>query len=219
MNSPSPSALTNPASGVAPVAGIVLAAGQSRRLGRPKQLLRLDGRPILDIVLQNASQSRLAELYLVLGNEADRIAAAIGDHGQRVVINPNFAEGQSTSLRSGIAALDADFAGAMVLLGDQPQVTVRIIDRLVSAFTESGAEIVQPVFSDTPGNPVVFRRTVFPELLAITGDRGARDVIKQKRDAVFRVPFPDLAVPLDVDTDEDYARLQAVWAEHSTAGS
>ena len=69
------------------------------------------------------------------------------------------------------------------------------------------------MYSGTPGNPVVFRRTVFPELLAITGDRGARDVIQQKRDAVLRVPFPDLSVPLDVDTDEDYARLQEVWAE------
>lgn len=212
-----PSVQGDPATGATPVAGIVLAAGQSRRLGRPKQLLHLDGRPILDIVLQSASRSRLAELYLVLGNEADRIAAAVGDYNQRVDINPNFAEGQSTSLRCGIAALDEGVAGAMVLLGDQPQVTADIIDRLLAAFTESGAEIVQPVYSGTPGNPVVFRRTVFPELLAITGDRGARDVILQKRDAVHRVPFPDLSVPLDVDTDEDYARLQAVWAKRSAS--
>jgi molybdenum cofactor cytidylyltransferase len=193
------------------VAGVVLAAGQSRRLGRPKQLLQLGGRPILDIVLQNASESLLASVHLVLGSEAERISAAVGDHGQQVVINPEYAQGQSTSLRSGIAALDKEIAGALVLLGDQPQVTPAVINRLIAAFAESRAEIVQPVYGGTPGNPVLFRRSVFPELRAITGDRGARDVIQQKRDAVHRIPFPDLSVPLDVDTVEDYARLKAAW--------
>lgn len=203
--------------GATRVAGIVLAAGQSIRLGRPKQLLELDGRPLLDIVLQNASESLLTSVLLVLGNKADAIAAAVGDHGQRVVINPDFAQGQSTSLRSGISALDEDVAGVLVLLGDQPQVTPAIIDRLVSTFSDSGAEIVQPVYGGTPGNPVLFHRSLLPELIAISGDKGARDVIQQKRDAVHRVPFPDLSVPLDVDTDEDYARLQAAWSERSTA--
>jgi len=200
------------AAGGPSVAGIVLAAGKSSRLGRPKQLLQLDGQPILDIVLANAGRSLLANVILVLGGDADRIAAAIDDHGQQLIINPDFAEGQSTSLHKGIAAIGESAAGAIVLLGDQPQVTPQIIDRLVAAFHESGSDIVQPVYGGSPGNPVIFRRTVFPELLAITGDRGARDVIQQKRDAVLRVPFPDLSVPLDVDTDEDYARLQAAWA-------
>ncbi len=117
--------------------------------------------------------------------------SAISEHGQQLIINPDFAEGQSTSLHKGIAAIGEAAAGAIVLLGDQPQVTPQIIDRLVTAFHASGSDIVQPVYSGTPGNPVIFRRTVFPELLKITGDRGARDVIQQKRDAVLRVPFPN----------------------------
>jgi molybdenum cofactor cytidylyltransferase len=205
--------VTGTRSGNGGVAGIVLAAGQSRRLGRPKQLLELDGRPILDIVLQNASESLLTSVLLVLGSEADRISATVGNHGQQVVINPDYAQGQSTSLRRGIAALGNDVAGALVLLGDQPHVAPAVINRLIAAFADSGAEIVQPVYGGTPGNPVLFRRSAFPELLEITGDRGAREVIKQKRDAVHRVPFPDLSVPLDVDTDEDYRRLRAAWPE------
>ena len=203
MNDPVSSESRERATGELPVAGIILAAGQSRRLGRPKQLLQLDSRPILEIVLDNARRSSLERVVLVLGSEADRIAAAIGDHGQQIVFNPDFADGQSTSLRHGIGAIGESAAGAIVLLGDQPQVTPEIINRLIAAFRESVADIVQPVYSGTPGNPVVFRRTVFPELLGITGDRGARDVIQQKRDAVLRVPIPGLPVQLEVDTDED----------------
>lgn len=201
------------------VSGVVLAAGRSTRLGRPKQLLELDGRPILDIVLDHAFRSGLSEIILVLGSDADRIAAALGSHGQRIVINPDFAAGQSTSLRAGIAAVAAESSAAVILLGDQPQVTPDIIDALIATYDADDAEIVMPSYGGLPGNPVLFRRTVFPELLAITGDRGARDIIKARRDAVIHVPFPNLSPPLDVDTEADYAILRAAWASRSDGRS
>lgn len=193
------------------VDGIILAAGASRRLGRPKQLLELDGRPILDIVVEHAKLSRLRNVYLVLGSNADRISAAISDHDQRTVVNHDYAAGQSTSLLAGILNLPRDTAAALVLLGDQPQVTPAIIDRLIAASETDDASIIMPSYGGTPGNPVLFRRAVFPALLAITGDRGARDVIKARRDSVTMVPFPDMSPPLDVDIDDDYATLQRAW--------
>lgn len=194
------------------VDGIILAAGASRRLGRPKQLLELDGRRILDIVLHHAKLSRLRNIYLVLGSNADRISAAVSDHGQRTVVNHDFAAGQSTSLLAGMLCLPQDTAAALVLLGDQPQVTPTIIDRLIVASETDAASIIMPSYGGTPGNPVLFRRAVFPALLAITGDRGARDVINARRDSVTTVPFPTMSPPLDVDTEDDYATLQRAWA-------
>ena len=195
------------------VTGIILAAGASRRLGRPKQLLELGERPILDIVLDHAAQSRLDSIVLIVGSESDRIVSAVRDYGQRVVFNPDYSTGQSTSLRRGILAVPDDTSAVLVLLGDQPEVSAEIIDRLIASFAESQGEIVMPSYAGVPGNPVLFRRSVFPELLEITGDQGARDVIKAKRDVVAHVPFADRSPPLDVDTEEDYAVLKQVWAQ------
>ncbi len=197
------------------VAGIILAAGESSRLGRPKQLLELDGRAILDIVLANARTSHLGQLVLILGHEANHIAASMDTHDIDVVVNPDFALGQSTSLRAGLLALDDQVDAALVLLGDQPQVSAATIDALVTASKANPATIVQPLYGGVPGNPALFKRPSFVELLAIDGDRGARDVIRRKGDAVLRVPFPGLTPPLDVDTVEDYAVLRAAWAEEA----
>lgn len=201
------------------VVGVILAAGGSRRLGRPKQLLELDGRPILDIVLGHAARSRLESIVLVLGSGAERIVPALQDRGQRVVINPDYASGQSTSLRAGITALPEHALAVLVLLGDQPEVTSDTIDRLVASMETHSAEIVMPSYAGIPGNPVLFRRSVFPELIEISGDRGARDVINAKRDAVAHIPFPDLSPPLDVDTEEDYDRLKEAWARRPRTSS
>src|SRR6478735_338900 len=102
---------------------VILAAGTSTRLGRPKQLLDLGGEPLLRHTLRNALASRVGEVVLVLGNQADSISEAVGNLGQRTVINPDFAAGQSTSLRAGIESVSAESDAAIVMLGDQPMVT------------------------------------------------------------------------------------------------
>lgn len=193
------------------ISGIVLAAGRSARLGRPKQTLLLDGLPLLSHVLRAARASSLDEVVLVLGHDADKIASAAGDWGQRVVVNPDFAAGQSTSIQAGLAALHSDAEAALVLIGDQPDVGPDVIDAVIQAYHVSGAPIVQPVYRGLPGNPVLFRRDLFPELAGVTGDEGGRSIVRAHAADVVAVSIADRSLPRDVDTEEDYAALRAAW--------
>lgn len=189
---------------------VVLAAGTSSRLGRPKQLLELGGEPLLRHTIRHALASSAAEVVLVLGNRAEEIATAIGDFGQPVVVNPSFAEGQSTSLVAGVRAIDPKADALIVMLGDQPTVGPDLLRRLIDRFRETGAPIVQPRYEGTPGNPVLFRGDLFPELLTVAGDRGARDIIRRRASDVSYIDAGQ-AMPPDVDSEEDYARLVAAW--------
>lgn len=192
------------------IVGVILAAGRSARLGRPKQLLPLDGPPLLTHVLRHAAASTLDEVVLVLGHEAAAIAAAVGDWGQRIVVNPDFASGQSSSVRAGLAALDPATEAVLFLLGDQPGVGPEIIDALVAAYRDSGAKIVVPVYGEIAGNPVLFDRSHFPELAELTGDQGARDIIRAGPPGLLRLPMT-VPPPADVDTEDDYAVIVAAW--------
>jgi len=194
------------------VSGVVLAAGGSTRLGRPKQLLSLGGEPLLRHTVRRALAARLGEVVLVLGHRAAEVGAAVGELGQRTVVNPDWSSGQSASLRAGVAAVDPRAAAAVFLLGDQPQVGPATLDALVAAFVRSAAPIVQPLYGGEPGNPVLIARPLFPELLAVAGDRGARDVVRAHREEAVRVPVGDGPPPGDVDTEEDYRALIAAWA-------
>lgn len=195
------------------ISGVVLAAGRSRRLGRPKQLLPLAGLPLLGHVLRNAAASSLDEVVLVLGYDAAAIGAAVGDWGQRTVVNPDHADGQSTSLRAGVAAVDPRAAAAVFLLGDQPGVGPAVIDALIVAFRRDQPPLVIPAYGDQRGNPVLVSRALFPELERVTGDEGARGVVRAHAGEAAIVPVGDGAPPGDVDTEEDYAALLASWRE------
>ena len=198
------------------ISGIVLAAGRSSRLGRPKQLLPLAGRPLLDHVLENAVASTLDEVVLVLGHEAAAIRAAVGVRGQRVVVNPDHAAGQSTSLRAGLAAIDPQAEAALFLLGDQPGVRPAAIDALLAAYRAGSGPIVVPAYGGHRGNPILFARSLFPELAGVTGDEGARGLVRAHADRVAVVPVGEGLPPGDVDTDADYSALLAAWEEQGT---
>jgi molybdenum cofactor cytidylyltransferase len=195
------------------VSGVILAAGRSSRLGRPKQLLDLFGEPLLRRVVKNAVASDLNEVVLVLGHQAAEIDAALGEWGQRVIINPDYAEGQSTSLRVGLGAIDPLSEAVVFLLGDQPQVGSEIIDALIARFRSTGAPIVMPTYGGIPANPVLFAAELFPELADVTGDEGARAIVKRHSDRVARVAVSDGAPPRDVDTDADYQALLEEMAQ------
>lgn len=193
------------------VSGLILAAGTSRRLGRPKQLLDLGGEPLLRHALRNAMASTLDEVLLVLGSRADEIAAAVGAFGQRSVVNARFAEGQSMSLFAGLADVSPEADAALVLLGDQPLVSPSAIDRLIDAFRTERSAVVQATYGGDPGNPVLFDRSLFGEMAAVTGDEGARSVVRRHRYEVVLVEVGDIAEVIDVDTEADYARLIEIW--------
>jgi molybdenum cofactor cytidylyltransferase len=203
------------------IAGIVLAAGRSSRLGRPKQLLPLEGEPLLRFTLERILTTRLDVVYVVLGHYADEITPAIEDLPVRIVHNPRAAEGQSTSVLAGlVAASDMDPEAVMMLLGDQPLVDPGVVNALVERWQATHAPIVAPRYSGGPGrNPILFDRAVLPELMTLTGDVGARDIVRAHLTR-GNVTLVDVAVPAprDVDTEADFAEILALLsADQRTA--
>jgi molybdenum cofactor cytidylyltransferase len=192
------------------IAGIVLAGGRSTRYGERNKLLEaLDGVPLVVRAVQAALASRASPVIVVTGHEAAAVERALGDLDVRVVHNPDYAEGLSTSLKTGVAALPGDVDGAIVSLGDMPRIEARHLDRLISAFSpKEGRGIVVPVHLGKRGNPVLFARAYFPELLAIEGDTGARHIIAASASEVAEVDLGTDAIFLDIDTPDALARAK-----------
>ena len=193
------------------VAAVILAAGQSTRMGGPNKLLaEIGGRPLLRIAAEEALASRARPVIVVTGHQRDKVEAAVDGLAVQRVHNPDFAEGLSTSLRTGLAAVPDDVDGAIVCLGDMPQVRSQLIDRLIAAFDpERGALVVVPTIDGKRGNPVVWSRRFFAELMALEGDVGARNLIGRYAEAVTEVPLTDTAALVDVDTPEALVKLKA----------
>lgn len=189
------------------IAGVVLAAGLSRRMGRPKLLLDLGGAPVLRHTLQQVLAAGLDEVVVVTGPDATLLAPALAGLAVRRATNPDPPAGQAGSVVAGVAALGPGVEAAVVALGDQPTVAPEVIRALVAAWRATGRPIAAPVYRDGRGNPVLFARAVFPELLALAGDAGARAVVAADPARVTLVPV-DAPMPPDVDTPEDYARLR-----------
>jgi molybdenum cofactor cytidylyltransferase len=193
------------------IAAIVLAAGRSTRMGGPNKLLaEISGKPLVRIAVEQALASRARPVIVVTGHQRDKVEAALAGLDVRFVHNPNFADGLSTSVKAGLAALPAEADGAIVCLGDMPQVTAPLIDKLTAAFDpEKGALVVIPVIDSKRGNPVVWARRFFPELMAIDGDIGARHLIGRYPEAVAEVALTDTAALVDVDTPDALVKVKA----------
>jgi len=190
------------------IAGIVLAAGRSSRLGRPKQLLPVHGEPLVRHTLRHVLASSLDQVILVVGHKSDEVRNAVAGLPVVCVFNPDAAAGQSTSVRSGIAAVLPEVEAAGFILGAQPGVDPTVIDALVSAWRELRPPVVAPLYDDRMGNPVLFDRRVFPELALLEGDADARPVVRayQVSSQLQLVPVAGAAPP-DVDTEADYEAL------------
>jgi molybdenum cofactor cytidylyltransferase len=193
-------------------AAVVLAAGRSSRMGGPNKLLaEIGGRPLVRIVVEQALASRARPVVVVTGHQRERVEAALAGLPVKCVHNPHYADGLGTSLKAAIAGLPAEVDGAIVCLGDMPQVDAALIDRLIGAIDpDKGALVAVPTIDGKRGNPVVWSRRFFPDLMAVEGDVGARHLIGRYAEAVVEVPVSGNAALTDIDTPE---ALEAVKAE------
>jgi len=194
------------------VAALVLAAGRSTRMGAVNKLIaEIGGKPLVRIAAEQALASRADPVIVVTGHERQRVEAALRDLPVRFAHNPDYVDGLGASLKAGIAAVPEDADGVIVCLGDMPQVDSALIDQLVAAFDpEKGALVVVPSIEGRRGNPVVWSRRFFNDLMQIQGDVGARYLIGNYAEAVVEVPVAGGAALTDVDTPES---LNAVKAE------
>lgn len=188
-----------------PTAGVVLAAGGSQRLGRPKQLLTWRGEPLVRHAARAALDAGVDPVLVVTGAAREGVETALAGLPVGFVHNPAWELGQSTSLQAGIRALPARTGAAVFLLSDQPQVPPALIRSLIETHRGTLAKIVAPEVDGQRANPVLFDRSTFADLLAVQGDTGGRAVFARHR--VTRIPWYDDSLLLDVDTEEDYQKL------------
>jgi len=187
------------------VAGVILAAGQSKRFGKPKQLLDWKGRSFVRTVAQTAIESGLSPIIVVTGSNAEKVEADIQDLNITIIKNNEWKSGQGSSIKRAIRATPPDCGGAIFLLSDQPQVSTSIIHALKEKHAEGLFPIVAPMILDRRGNPVLFDRETFSDLMSIEGDTGGRAIFHKHR--VEYLPWHDDSLLLDVDTPEQYQRL------------
>jgi len=194
------------------ISGVVLAAGTSSRLGRPKQLLELEGRPLVQHAVDAAADAGLDEVIVVLGHAAERIRAAVRlPNNVRAVLNPDYALGQSTSVASGLKACRPDAEAAAIMVADQPGLGSEVIAEVVRAFVKGEAPVVRATWGGTPGHPVVVARPTWERWLeaggaaGLAGDRGARDLVASTPGRVdYELGGPP---PPDIDTWEAFVAL------------
>lgn len=202
---------------------VVLAAGAGSRFGGGKLLATIEGRPVLQHVLDRVSEAGIERVIVVLGDDARELQAAIAWRGETRVVNPEPARGLSSSLRSGMAALPADAEAALIVLGDQPRVPVTAIHAVLDAGVDAERPIAVPVYADDRGrNPVLLGRAAFALIEAADGDRGLGPVIAEHPDLVREVAIPESAAAgggnPDIDTRADHVRLLTqAWAARVTA--
>jgi molybdenum cofactor cytidylyltransferase len=189
------------------IAAVILAAGGSQRMGQPKQLLLVDGQPMLRRVAEAACPARLTQVVVVIGAHSAQMREALAGLPVCVQYNPDWAEGIGTSLRAGIHALNPDVEAALVILADHPGLSTRLIDRLVDGYQHAGAAIVAPAYRGRRGHPVLFAHTLFPELLRLQGDQGARSLLDRPDADLVCIDVDDPAVIQDIDTPDDYAGM------------
>jgi molybdenum cofactor cytidylyltransferase len=209
------------------IAAIILAAGSSSRIGagRHKLLLPLGDRPVLAHVIAATLASQARPIIIVLGHQAEQVRTHIADLTTSPAVisieNPHYLQGMSTSLRAGLQALIQrenthqqafhSLDGVIILLGDQPLMTSHIIDTLITCKQTTGKRIIAPLYNGRRGNPVLFDASLFPELMEVSGDEGARSVIEHHRQEVATVELSDAMASYDVDTWEAYQMVVTEW--------
>ena len=200
-----------PAERAGRIAGVVLAAGISSRLGANKLLLRLDAEPLVRRAARQAAEAGLAPVIVVLGHEAERVAAALGGLAVETIVNPAYRAGMHGSLQAGIGRVPGDCAAAVVLLGDMPLVTVAMIEALAERFRRGTEPLILSLYGEVQAPPTLYARSLFPAL-AEAGTGGGREVVLAHRGGAAEIRWPE-ALLADVDRPQDAARLGVRPAE------
>ncbi len=193
------------------VGAIILAAGKSIRMGEPKQLLRLRESTVLGTTVANIRGVGLDEVILVLGSFAEAIQQQFPPsafEGLKVVVNQAYGQGMASSLREGLSALHPRIDAALIVLADQPFIRPETFGQIVHQYHRSNAQIVIPTYKGSRGNPVLLDRSVFPEVMALSGDIGCRAIFGSHPEGIVKVEVDDVGILLDIDNKADYERLQ-----------
>ena len=191
------------------IVGIILSAGESKRMGTPKQLLPWGESIVLQRIIDVVAASKLSRIELILGHRADEIARRLTLPAKAsLLLNEAYREGMDSSVKCGIRNAPAEAEAFMLLLGDQPFVEEAVIDHLIDAHRAGGRGITIPVYNGKGGHPVIFSSRYRTELLAI-GEGGAREVVKRHAEDVFEMPVDSANVLADMDTPQDYEKVKA----------
>jgi molybdenum cofactor cytidylyltransferase len=190
------------------IIGIILSAGESKRMGMPKQLLPWGKSIILQQVIDNSSASRLGMILLVLGSKADEITGKIKLSSKtRIVVNLDFKEGMSSSVKCGVKNAPEEAEAYMLLLGDQPFIGSDIINKLIDCYQKGTHGIIIPVYDGKKGHPVIFDARYKPELLTI-GEGGAKVVVDNHVPDIFEIVVESPEILTDIDTPQDYQKAR-----------
>jgi molybdenum cofactor cytidylyltransferase len=191
------------------IAAIVPAAGYSQRMGTQKLLLPFGDTTIIGQVVDELLRSRVGEVYVVVGHQAERLKAALSGRRVSIVVNPEYAQGMLSSVRCGLRAMSPSCEAVLVALGDQPAITVELVDAMVEAFRTGRHRIVVPVHGGRRGHPLLFSAEYCQEILRQHDDLGLRGLLRAHPDDVFELPVSTPAVLSDIDYPEDYQRERA----------
>ncbi len=200
------------------VAGVLLAAGASTRMGSNKLFLELDGESLLRRATKRAVAAGLEPVIVVLGHEAERARQELSGLPVRTTLNPDYARGINTSLKAGVVALPEAARAAVVLLADMPFVTDRMIAALVERYRESSAPLVVSDYAGVHAPPMLYHRSLFAELEAMEGEGCGKQVVRRHRSEAVAVSWPASALT-DVDRPEDYERIRAELERETSCGA
>jgi molybdenum cofactor cytidylyltransferase len=201
------------------IGAVILAAGKSTRMGEPKQLLKLGGKSLLEHTLSSVRAARISDVILVLGFAAQTISHQVTAEGIKVIVNDAYRQGMGSSLRVGLSALDPLMDAALMVLADQPFVRPETLDQIIDQYQQCSAQIVIPMYRGFRGNPVLLDRSVFPEVMALSGDIGCRAIFGDHLEGIVKAPVDDIGVLLDIDSKDDFAKLQGFVQDKEDRGA
>lgn len=199
------------------ISAIVLAAGMSKRMGKLKQLIKVGDRSLLENTLSAVRESRVSETILVLGYQAELIERTVSvDRATRIVVNESYEKGMSTSIQAGLQKISPQSAAALIVLADQPFLKPAVINELIAEREKSGASILFPVYRGFRGNPVLIDRSLFSEMMQISGDIGCRSLFGLHPEKIKKVPVNDIGILIDIDTAGDLEKVTSLKEEAFT---